>query len=189
MFLNDPKAANKLIQGGMYYDLGKLQPLKNKREPLRCLKCQRWGHMAKNCTEEKDTCGTCGGEHCHTSCNSYRTLYCVNCRSPSHSSTDKECPEYKSQLKALNARTPENSMPYFPTEEPWMQVALPPKPSGPITPSQPHPAEACQPDDTSVQQWTLDWMVERQAKKPSKHLDAPVVNGRTLVPLGHSKQN
>ena len=82
--------------------------------------------MAKNCTEDKDTCGTCGGEHQHAKCNSYRMYFCVNCRSSSRSSSDKECPEYKAQLAILNARTPENSMPYFPTEETWTQVSLSP---------------------------------------------------------------
>jgi len=108
--------------------------------------------MAKNCMEKKDTCGTCRGEHHHSNCNSYCTYYCVNCKSTSHSSADKECPEYKAQLNVLNAHTPENLMPYFLTDELWMQVTLPPKPSGPIILPHPHPAEMHQSDTTTMQQ-------------------------------------
>ena len=38
--LNTPQAANKLIQGGLYHNHGKLCTRKDKKEPLRCLKCQ-----------------------------------------------------------------------------------------------------------------------------------------------------
>jgi len=188
MSLNNPKAANKLIESGMYFDYGRLRPYKDKKEPLRCLKCQRWGHMAKNCTEEKDTCGTCAGEHRHSKCNSYRTYFCISCKSSSHSSSDKECPEYKTQLEALNAHIPENSMPYFPTEEPWTQVSLPPKPKGPIIQTQP-PADktTMEHDPTDLQQRTIEWTIQRRAPGPQQPPSAPVVNGRTLVPLGHSK--
>ena len=40
MSLNSPKAVNRLIIEGMYYNAGKLQAHKDKRDPLRCLKCQ-----------------------------------------------------------------------------------------------------------------------------------------------------
>jgi len=187
MSLNNPKAANKLICDGMYLDYGRLRLYKDKKEPLRCLKCQRWGHMAKNCTEVKDTCGTCAGEHRHSKCNSYRTYYCISCKSSSHSSSDKECPEYKAQLESLNACTPENSMPYFPTEEPWMQVSLPPKPLGPIIHSQPPSERTHPPGPTNVQQQTINRMLQRQEQNPQQTPSAPIINGRTLVPLGRSK--
>ena len=161
MSLNIPQAANKLIEHGLYLDHGRLHPRKDKREPIRCLKCQRWGHMAKACPEEKDTCGTCGGEHRHSNCNSYRTFFCVNCRTNEHSSSNKECPEYISQRDALNVRTPENLMPYSPTEEPWTQVSLPPKSSEPIIHSQPPPPST--PRNRSpapMEQRTINWMME-----------------------------
>ena len=189
MSLNSPKAANKLIRDSMYFDFGILRPYKDKKEPLCCLKCQHWGHMAKNCTKTKDTCGTCASEHCHSKCNSYCTYYCMNCRSPSHSSSDKECPEYKTQLEALNARTPENSMLYFPTEELWTQVSLPPKPTGPIIHSQPPVEGTPQQCPAVIQQRTIDWMLQRQTDRPQHSTSAPIVNGRMLVPLGSSKPN
>ncbi|KIM61997.1 hypothetical protein SCLCIDRAFT_1178821 [Scleroderma citrinum Foug A] len=139
--------------------------------------------MAKACPEEKDTCGTCGGEHRHSNCNSYRTYFCVNCKSKEHGSSDKDCPDYIAQRDTLNARTPENLMPYFPTEEPWMQVSLPPKPSGPIVHSQPPPSTT-HTDIAAIQQHTINWMLKCQAEKTGQPPAAPVINGRTLVPLG-----
>ncbi|KAI0039366.1 hypothetical protein FA95DRAFT_1599856, partial [Auriscalpium vulgare] len=38
-------------------------------EPRRCLKCQRFGrHIAAQCKQEHDTCGTCGGNHLTKDC-------------------------------------------------------------------------------------------------------------------------
>ena len=68
--------------------------------------------------------------------------YCASCKSNAHSSADKECPEYQIQLAKLNTRTPENQMPYFLTEEPWTQVLLLPKPTGPIVHPRPPTTEA-----------------------------------------------
>jgi len=184
MSLNNPKAANKLICDGTYLDYGRLHPYKDKKEALRCLKCQRWGHMAKNCTDVKDTCT---GEHRHSKCNSYSTYYCISCKSSPHSSSDKECPKYKAQLESLNARTPENSMPYFPTEEPWTQVSLPPKPSGPIIHSQPPSERTHPPGPTNIQQQTINQMLQQQEQNPQQTPSAPIINRRTLVPLGCSK--
>ena len=187
MSLNSPKVANRLISEGIYYDLGKLRTLKDKKDPLHCLKCQHWGHMARNCTETKDTCGTCGGGHCHTKCNSHRTYYCANCKTNAHSSADKGCPEYQIQLAILNACTPENQMPYFPTEEPWTQVLLPPKPTGPIVHPHPPSTEAPQSNAAVLCQQTINWTAKHQEGKARQLLSGPVINSRTLVPLGQSK--
>ena len=53
------EAANFLIQEGLYHNMEHLCLVKDKKEPMCCLKCQRWGHMAKDCREHEDTCGTC----------------------------------------------------------------------------------------------------------------------------------
>ena len=187
MSLNSPKAANRLISEGIYYDLGKLHARKDKKDPLHCLKCQHWGHMARNCTETKDTCGTCGGGHHHMKCNSYCTYYCANCKTNAHSSADKGCPEYQIQLAILNARTLENQMPYFPTEEPWTQVLLPPKPTGPIIHPHTPSTEAPQPNATVLRQQTINWTANHQEGKDRQSSSGPVINSRTLVPLRRSK--
>ena len=109
-----------------------LKPRKDKRELIRCLKCQHWGHIACNCKGMSNTCSTCAKDHCMSNCKSYQTYYCVTCQTDLHGSTDRCCPEYIKCQEALNARTPENSMPYFPTEEIWTHFDLPPCQTAPI---------------------------------------------------------
>ena len=132
--LTSPTAANKLIQDGLHYNSLQLRPIKDKKDPLRCLKCQRWGHLAKSCKEEKDTCGSCAGEHRTSSCPSTEPPRCINCDSPSHASASRKCPEFLKRSEELNAKRPENLLPYFPTDEPWTLDPLPPPSSGPIVP-------------------------------------------------------
>ncbi|KIJ06854.1 hypothetical protein PAXINDRAFT_45294, partial [Paxillus involutus ATCC 200175] len=78
-----------------------------------------WRHIAANCHAEQDMCATCGGEHRSNLCTSHNTRYCVNCKDNSHSSNNCHCPAYVQECAALDARHPENSMPYFPTNESW----------------------------------------------------------------------
>lgn len=141
---SSPEAANKLLKDGLYVNMERLRPHKDKKEPIRCLKCQWLGHMAKDCTQEKDTCSKCAGEHRFTQCSTPDTLFCVNCQSNNHSSADRHCPQFIKRRAALDERTPENNMPYFPTEEAWTQALAPPKPSTPLIqtrlpPGQPRP--------------------------------------------------
>ena len=142
--LTSPSLANKLIQDGLRYNSLHLKPIKDKKDPLRCLKCQRWGHLAKTCKAEKDTCGQCAGEHRTSSCPSTDPPCCINCDSTSHASASRKCPEFLKRSEELNARKPENLLPYFPTEEAWTQDPLPPPPSGPIVPTR-RPTSPSQP--------------------------------------------
>ena len=130
--ITNPEAANKIIDQGLYINLERLRLRKDKREPIHCLKCQHWGHFTKDCKETGDTCSTCTKEHRTTNCCSFQTFYCVNCKTDRHASSDRECPEYIRCQDALNRKTPENSMPYFPTEETWTQEILPPCQMAPI---------------------------------------------------------
>lgn len=127
----DPHPANNALRDGIYIGQEKLHPRKDKREPIRCVRCQFWGHMAKDCQAPRDTCGTCGKNHRTNDCNAYRTVYCVSCNSNSHASWNRNCPEFESRCAGLDAKHPENSMPFFPTDDPWTQVILPPQPAPP----------------------------------------------------------
>jgi len=102
---------------------------------MRCLKCQRWGHMAKDCRETSDTCGTCAENHRMNTCTAYKTLRCANCDSKTHGSWSRQCPEFLQHCHDLNTHTPKNQMLYFPTDEAWMQVLRPPKAPGNIIPT------------------------------------------------------
>ncbi|KAI0054301.1 hypothetical protein BV25DRAFT_1767095, partial [Artomyces pyxidatus] len=119
MTTGSAEAANQIIRDGITVREKKVYPEKVKREPLRCLKCHRWGHRAADCHAITDTCGTCGQPHRTSHCSSYRTHYCVSCNSSDHSSWDRACPEFQKRCDQFNDRYPENNMRYFPTEEAW----------------------------------------------------------------------
>ncbi|KAG2050054.1 hypothetical protein BDR06DRAFT_865355, partial [Suillus hirtellus] len=92
---------------------------KNKQEPIRCTKCQKFNHIAKNYTTLMDTCGTCGDQHQTNNCNTFKTTHCVNCHSNQHTSWSRICPEFTKRCKETNDKFPENRMPYFLTEHIW----------------------------------------------------------------------
>ncbi|KAG2153542.1 uncharacterized protein EDB93DRAFT_1082363, partial [Suillus bovinus] len=125
----DPTVANTTLQDGIYINQEKLHPCKDKHEPVHCVKCQLWGHVAKECKAVNDVCGTCGKNHRTNICNAYCTLFCVSCNLHNHASWNINCPEFENRCTGINTKLPENSMPYFPTDEDWTQVMLPPKPA------------------------------------------------------------
>ena len=47
--LTTPEAANRIIDQGLCIYLERFQPHKDKKEPIRCLKCQHWGHLLRPC--------------------------------------------------------------------------------------------------------------------------------------------
>ena len=46
--------------------------------PIRCYKCQRFGHVAVQC-RGKHRCAKCGGEHEYGKCGDKAVLKCCNC--------------------------------------------------------------------------------------------------------------
>ncbi|KAG2345697.1 hypothetical protein BDR05DRAFT_879918, partial [Suillus weaverae] len=87
---------------------------KDKKEPLCCIKCQKFGHMAHNCLSSHNICGTCSGQHWTTQCNSFQTNCSMNCKSQSYTSWSHRCPEFVHRCKTLDEMYPENKMPFFP---------------------------------------------------------------------------
>lgn len=57
--------------------------------PLRCFKCQRFGHVAAVC-KGKERCSRCGGEHEYGKCAEGAKLKCCNCGGE-HSSAYRGC--------------------------------------------------------------------------------------------------
>ncbi|EIM91023.1 uncharacterized protein STEHIDRAFT_37221, partial [Stereum hirsutum FP-91666 SS1] len=86
---------------------------KLKREPIKCSRCQQYGHMAAVCRSEVDVCGTCGGAHRSHTCSSYKTFLCVSCGTSSHTSSSRECPTFLQLCDEYDARNPDNAMPFF----------------------------------------------------------------------------
>ena len=60
---NNIKEANRAIIDRLNICNKKCKAEKSKKEPTKCLKCQGWNHIAKDCKELLDTCGNCAGKH------------------------------------------------------------------------------------------------------------------------------
>ena len=68
--------------------------------PIRCSRCNMFGHHWKTCQEKEQTCPRCGCTgHDARSCKGLK--YCINCKEEGHSAAYIGCPYYK-QLKKAN---------------------------------------------------------------------------------------
>ncbi len=73
--------------------------------PLRCYKCQRFGH-GKNACNRNAVCAKCGQEgHDDTACQA--PLHCVNC-SGAHAAFSKECPHWFKQKEITQIKFEKN---------------------------------------------------------------------------------
>lgn len=63
--------------------------------PLRCFKCQKFGHHGSKCRQETPTCPICS-EKGHDGKDCSNTPKCANCNGP-HTSFDKECSRWKTE--------------------------------------------------------------------------------------------
>jgi len=70
--------------------------------PLRCYKCNRYGHVVSHC-RGKLRCSICGGEHKHSECRA-AAAKCPNCGG-SNSANEKICPRYKRETEILKLKT------------------------------------------------------------------------------------
>lgn len=118
-----PEAANNALLNGIFICGTRVMSIKGKREPIRCLKCHGWDHLAAVCTKD-DKCGTCAGGHRTATCNS-KIYYCTPCSSSGHASWSRDCPTFRAKCALMDKRLPENSMPYYPTDEEWTQNNAP----------------------------------------------------------------
>ena len=119
---NSAELANRAITNGLHICNTKCQIGRYKWEPIRCLKCQGWNHIAKDCIETNNTCGTCAGQHRTNLCTSKATK-CVSCKTDDHTSWSWQCPTFIKKMTKFNNRNLENSTLYFPTSEPWTWTA------------------------------------------------------------------
>lgn len=117
--LTDPNTANNIIAAGLIICNKRVSVAKCKKEPVRCLKCQGWNHLTAECNSNHDTCGTCGKEHKTNDCDNKQSKRCMSCKTDDHTSWNRNCPTFVKKCEEHNSRSPENSMPFFPTEEAW----------------------------------------------------------------------
>lgn len=76
-----------------------MSPFEERRTPVACFKCRRFGHRARDCLRS-ETCDMCGQEghlHCETT-----NLRCVNCQRE-HQASDRRCPEFWKEKKRILA--------------------------------------------------------------------------------------
>lgn len=73
------------------------EPPKSKLKEIQCWRCQKWGHMSRNCNRPYK-CVKCEESHAPGECkfvSSRENLpYCVNCNKRGHPSSFRGCPEY-----------------------------------------------------------------------------------------------
>ena len=82
-----PQAANSAIANGLVICQKRVNVAKDKKEPTRCMKCQKWGHMEIACLSAEDICGQCGGAHRSTQCQG-EPVFCTPCGKQGHPSWD-----------------------------------------------------------------------------------------------------
>ena len=71
--------------------------------PLRCFKCQKYGHHKDNCRDEHETCAKCASpDHCEIACASEH-LKCVNCNGE-HGSFSRKCPVWEKEKRIQEVR-------------------------------------------------------------------------------------
>ena len=82
-------------------------------KPMRCFRCQKFGHLTKHCKAKTETCVRCGAHEKHTDCS--KEARCPNCSGP-HTASDKACPTYTATQMILRHRA-ENGGTYASSKE------------------------------------------------------------------------
>lgn len=119
---SDVDSANRAIANGLTICNKRVSVEKCRKEPIRCLKCQGWDHVAAECIigKEVNICGTCGDrDHWTSKCGKRDVTHCTSCKTDDHSSWDRGCPTFLRKVEELNARDPANDLPFFPAKESW----------------------------------------------------------------------
>lgn len=81
--------------------------------PLRCFKCQRYGHGKSTC-KRPTTCARCGQEG-HEDATCSLPVHCVNC-SGDHPAYSRQCPQWQRQLEITKVKI-EKNIPFREAEE------------------------------------------------------------------------
>jgi hypothetical protein len=128
----DVISANRAISEGLTVCSKRVRVEKARKEPTRCLKCQGWNHIARECPATHDICANCTGIHRTDQCPQPHNERCVSCKITGHSSWSRKCPTYLRKVSDHNSLKPENTLQFFPTTEPWTWTSREePKPARP----------------------------------------------------------
>ena len=72
--------------------------------PLRCFKCQRYGHKSTACRSTASRCPLCAQDHNIKDCPNTAAPKCANCQGD-HFSGSKDCPKYQIIQETLKVKT------------------------------------------------------------------------------------
>jgi len=72
--------------------------------PLRCFKCQKFGHSSRLCRNEA-VCHRCGGKHTDENCSN--AAKCINCSGP-HGASSRECPVWLREKEVQRVKVVKN---------------------------------------------------------------------------------
>lgn len=82
---NTRESANQVITKGMTIGGKWVYGRQDQRDPLRCMKCQQFGHIAKECHSANDVCGRCADQHPTQTCKAQEhSFYCAVCKLAGH---------------------------------------------------------------------------------------------------------
>ena len=158
---SSPEAANHLLHEQIYVAGHVVTIRKDLCEPIRCNKCQLYGHIHSACLSDEKCAFCASNDHTTADCHPNQRPCCVSCGPDSnHASSSCICLTFKGKCDALDARYPENSMPYFPTGEHWTCARAPPKLSN--TPPQLQPLLQPQPQPEPHSQSQLQLQSQSQ---------------------------
>ena len=113
------EAVNRVISSRFIICNKKCHAEHMKQEPIRCLRCQGWNHLARECLAMISKCSNCMEHHTTEDCNDPLKRRCMSCNMGGHASWSRECPTFLRKVEEYNLRNPNNLLPFFPTSEPW----------------------------------------------------------------------
>lgn len=92
VWFEKPEHADKAITKGIMwkYELKATEIFRSGFRTTQCFSCQRFGHIAKMCTQGPK-CGQCAGDHNTKECKSKQEVRCTNC-GRKHAAWDSRCP-------------------------------------------------------------------------------------------------
>ncbi|GFO34109.1 RNA-directed DNA polymerase from mobile element jockey [Plakobranchus ocellatus] len=91
---DSPKPPSRIRAGYLTLDVRPYVPL-----PMRCYKCQRYGHGKDRCKTPAAVCVRCGkGGHVESDCSA--DPLCINCRG-NHAASSKTCPKFLEEQAIL----------------------------------------------------------------------------------------
>ena len=124
VFHKDAESANAILKQGAYVFNKRVEPKRPHKEPIRCLRCHKFGHERRNCKSQNAYCGKCSATHNTEECDETRRGFqCINCLGH-HPSYSRECPVFWEKRQQMDQRCPENGLAFYPTDEPWTWTTL-----------------------------------------------------------------